>query len=108
MSERKKSFRDDADVAVATRKSTGTGRPKKYKVLLHNDDYTTMDFVVEILETLFHKSPGEATQITLTVHRKGQGVAGIYPREIAESKVEQVHTQAAQHGFPLRATFEPE
>ncbi len=80
--------------------------PPKYKVLLHNDDYTTMDFVVEILEQVFHKSPAEATSIMLSVHHNGIGVCGLYPKEIAETKVEEVHRRARTAGFPLRASVE--
>lgn len=80
--------------------------PPMYKVLLHNDDYTTMDFVVEILQTVFHKSPEEATRIMLHVHYNGIGVCGVYPAEIAETKVEIVHRLARQNGFPLRCSME--
>ncbi len=80
--------------------------PPRYKVLLHNDDYTTMDFVVEILEQVFHKSPAEATSIMLSVHHNGIGVCGFYPKEIAETKVDEVHRRARIAGFPLRASME--
>ncbi len=80
--------------------------PPKYRVLLHNDDYTTMDFVVKILEEVFHKSPAEATAIMLHVHNHGVGVCGIYPAEIAETKVDTVHARARAAGFPLLATME--
>ncbi len=79
-----------------------------YKVLLHNDDYTTMEFVVDILVTVFGKSLEKATQIMLNVHHKGKGLCGIYPREIAETKVKTVHTLAARKGFPLKSTMEKE
>ncbi len=80
--------------------------PPMYKVLLHNDDYTTMDFVVEILQTVFHKSPSEAVRIMLNVHNNGIGVCGVYPAEIAETKVEMVHHLARQHGYPLKCSME--
>ena len=80
--------------------------PKEYKVLLLNDDYTTMDFVVSVLEGIFKKTPAEAMQIMLHVHRRGHGVAGIYTKEIAEAKVEMVHAKAADAGYPLRCTIE--
>ncbi len=83
-----------------------TEEPPIYKVLLHNDDYTTMDFVVQILEELFHKSPAEAMSIMLNVHHQGIGICGLYPREIAETKVSQVHARARNAGFPLRASIE--
>lgn len=83
-----------------------TKEPRLFKVLLHNDDYTTMDFVVMILEKIFHKSPVEATRIMLNVHRKGVGVAGVYPYDMAETKVAQVHALAEKHQFPLKCSIE--
>ncbi len=80
--------------------------PPLYKVLLHNDDYTTMDFVVMVLEKVFHKTPSEATVIMLNVHRNGIGVCGIYPAEIAETKIDTVHAMASEAGFPLKASME--
>jgi len=82
--------------------------PPLYKVILLNDDYTTMEFVVEILMSVFQKTIEEATTIMLAVHRQGAGVAGVYPYEIAETKVDTVHTLARENGFPLRCTLEPE
>lgn len=82
--------------------------PPMYKVLLHNDDYTTMEFVVDILVRVFGKSLEKATQIMLNVHNKGKAVCGIYPREIAETKVETVHNLANNKGFPLKSTMEKE
>jgi ATP-dependent Clp protease adaptor protein ClpS len=79
-----------------------------FRVLLHNDDYTTMPFVVEILETIFHKSPAEAHRIMLHVHTRGHGVCGVYPFEIAETKVDLVHERARENGFPLKASLEEE
>ncbi len=81
-------------------------KPPLYKVLLHNDDYTTMEFVVYILQTVFHKPHTEATQIMLHVHRNGIGVAGIYPYEVAETKVATVEYLARQNEFPLKCTME--
>jgi ATP-dependent Clp protease adaptor protein ClpS len=80
--------------------------PPKYKVLLHNDDYTTMDFVVMILQTVFQRNTEEATRIMLNVHHQGIGVAGVYTREIAETKVAIVHQMAKQYQFPLRCSLE--
>ena len=77
-----------------------------FHVVLYNDDYTTFDFVIMILMKIFKKSEPEASQITLNVHKKGKGIAGTYPREIAETKVAQVHQAASQAGFPLRAGIE--
>lgn len=80
--------------------------PSMYKILLHNDDYTTMDFVVEILMSVFHKSMEEAIQIMLNVHRLGIGMCGLYPYEVAETKMNSAHTLARERGFPLRCSIE--
>ena len=82
--------------------------PKLYRVILHNDDFTTMDFVVNVLETIFGKSPAEAHGIMMQVHVRGQGVCGAYTFEVAETKVATVHEQARDAGFPLRAGMEEE
>lgn len=83
-------------------------KPPLYKVFLLNDDYTTMDFVVYVLETIFHKSPVEATQIMMHVHKRGVGLAGIYTREIAETKISAVHGLAQENEFPLKCIMEKE
>ncbi|MFO8239554.1 MAG: ATP-dependent Clp protease adaptor ClpS [Dissulfuribacterales bacterium] len=80
--------------------------PPMCKVLLYNDDYTTMDFVVRILEDIFHKSPSEATGIMLNVHYNGFGICGYYTSEIAETKVNAVHMSAKKAGFPLKSSME--
>jgi ATP-dependent Clp protease adaptor protein ClpS len=80
--------------------------PPLYKVLLHNDDYTTMDFVVMVLETVFGKSTEEATSIMLNVHQQGFGVAGVYTREIGETKVAVVHRISRKNQFPLKCSLE--
>jgi len=80
--------------------------PTKYKVLLHNDDYTTIDFVVDILVGIFHKNSTQAEAIMIDVHKKGRAVCGIYTYEIAETKVYQVKELARRSGFPLLATME--
>ncbi|UCF93587.1 MAG: ATP-dependent Clp protease adapter ClpS [Desulfobacterales bacterium] len=82
--------------------------PPMYKVLLLNDDYTTMEFVVEVLRYVFHKSTEEATQIMLNIHRQGVGICGIYPYEVAETKVDTVDALAREKGFPLKCTMERE
>ena len=82
--------------------------PPMYKVLLLNDDYTTMDFVVDVLKYVFYKSTVEATRIMLNVHNNGVGVCGVYPYEVAETKVNTVDALAREHGFPLKCTMEKE
>jgi ATP-dependent Clp protease adaptor protein ClpS len=82
--------------------------PRLYKVIFHNDDYTTQEFVVLVLQVFFHKSETEAMHIMLTVHKKGIGVAGVYTRDVAETKVQQVTDFAREHGMPLLLTTEPE
>ncbi len=79
--------------------------PPLYEVLLLNDDYTTMDFVIAVLEVIFHKSEILATEIMLNVHKKGAGVAGVYSRDLAETKAAMVHDWAQQEGHPLRCTI---
>ena len=95
------------DLEVLEKPAHKTSGPEMNRVVLHNDDYTSMDFVVEILESIFHKSPVESHRIMTKVHLEGRGTAGIYPFEVAETKVEMVHDQARANGFPLRATTEP-
>lgn len=85
-----------------------TQKPRRYKVIFHNDDYTTQVFVVAVLMRFFHKTETEATHIMLSVHHKGQGVAGVFPKDVAETKVDEVHDFAREHGMPLRLTAEPE
>lgn len=82
--------------------------PKKYKVFILNDDYTSMEFVVDILMNVFHKSYTEAENIMLEVHKKERGLCGVYIHEIAETKVMQVAKKAKESGFPLKATMEEE
>ncbi len=96
----------DAGVAVQEGRPK-LAEPRKFKVLLHNDDYTTMEFVIEVLTTFFHKSAAEAQRIMLKVHQDGVGVAGVYSFEIAETKAAQVEEAARSRGFPLKCTIEP-
>lgn len=80
--------------------------PAKYSVILHNDDYTTMDFVIEVLMRFFKHDENSATQIMFAVHQEGKGVCGVYSAEVAETKVFQVKHYAQEHQFPLRCTME--
>ncbi len=82
--------------------------PKKYKVFILNDDYTSMDFVVDILMSVFHKSYEQAENIMIEVHKRDRGLCGVYTHEIAETKVMQVIKKAKDSGFPLKATMEEE
>lgn len=82
--------------------------PRRYRVVLHNDDFTTMEFVVMMLKTVFFKTDAEAETLMLMVHRQGKAVAGIYSRDIAVSKVQKATRMARENGFPMRLTIEPE
>jgi ATP-dependent Clp protease adaptor protein ClpS len=98
----------DTDVVTESKTREAVKRPPLYKVLLHNDHYTTREFVVDVLRTVFHHSETDATRIMLYVHHQGVGVAGVYPYEIAEMKARKTEELARQHEFPLRLTLEPE
>lgn len=91
---------------VITRSEKKVKEPSMFKVILHNDHYTTMEFVVMILENVFYKSPVEATRIMLNVHEKGYGICGIYTFEVAETKVATVHAVAEKHEYPLKCSME--
>jgi len=91
---------------TATKTRSKVERPAMYKVVLLNDDYTTMEFVIEVLQKFFQKSVDEATRIMLHVHHKGTGICGIYPREIAETKVSQVIDYSRKHEYPLQCVME--
>lgn len=98
----------DGGIAVKTRSRTKLKPPSLWRVILHNDDYTTQEFVVFILRAIFRKTDAEAVRIMLDTHQKGKGVAGVYPHEVAESKVLQVKALAEQNEYPLLCTLEPE
>jgi ATP-dependent Clp protease adaptor protein ClpS len=90
----------------AAKKKRKLAEPEEFRVVMLNDDYTTMDFVVDILVTIFHKSEDDAARIMLDIHRTGRGTAGIYPFDIAQTKAEQTHSLARQNEFPLRCLVE--
>jgi ATP-dependent Clp protease adaptor protein ClpS len=96
------------DGQLKTRKKEKTKKPSLYKVLLHNDDYTPMEFVVAILEQIFHLGEVDATQVMLHVHTTGIGIAGVFSYEVAETKMQLVLATAERHEFPLQCTMELE
>ncbi|MDR2629642.1 MAG: ATP-dependent Clp protease adaptor ClpS [Spirochaetaceae bacterium] len=91
---------------LRTKKEEKTKEPEEFRVILLNDHYTTMDFVVDVLVLVFHKNESDANQIMLDVHRKGRGIVGVYPWDIAQTKTDQVHALAREHEFPLRCIIE--
>jgi ATP-dependent Clp protease adaptor protein ClpS len=94
----------EGDIRFETEKKLD--EPKLYRVILHNDNYTTMDFVVEVLMNVFHMPAAMATRIMLDVHKKGRGVCGVYTLDIARTKVSQVHDMAQSREFPLKSSYE--
>jgi ATP-dependent Clp protease adaptor protein ClpS len=92
---------------TAEKNSEKLKEPDEYRVILLNDHYTTMDFVVEVLMVIFHKSPEDANRIMMDVHRKGRGIVGVYAWDIAATRAEQVHRAAREREFPLRCIVEP-
>jgi ATP-dependent Clp protease adaptor protein ClpS len=95
------------DSDVLTEQDIEVREPRPYQVILYNDNYTTMDFVVYVLETIFHHPSRMAEKIMLDVHQKGKGIAGTYTRDIAETKALQTRNLAQEHKFPLRCIAEP-
>ena len=106
----KRSNQPSGDVAVVTKTKTAkkVAKPPLYKVLLHNDDFTTMEFVVAVLEAIFHHSEAAASAIMLHIHRHGVGVAGVFTYQIAEAKVAEVMHAAEKAEYPLLCTLEPD
>ena len=99
-------FNPEIEEEISSEIEEDVREPSMYRVLLHNDDYTSMEFVVEVLIYIFQKSWEESTQIMLKVHKEGIGVCGVYPYEVAETKVEMVEAIAQENGFPLKCTME--
>jgi ATP-dependent Clp protease adaptor protein ClpS len=104
----KKKYEEDGGVATEQKTEKKLARPRLYKVLLHNDDYTTMEFVVALLMHVFHHTESDAQGIMLHIHTRGLGVAGVYTYEVAETKVAQVMELAEKADFPLLCTMEPD
>ncbi|MFW6052421.1 MAG: ATP-dependent Clp protease adapter ClpS [Desulfosalsimonas sp.] len=99
-------YRPGTEEKVISKTRESLKEPPMYRVLLHNDDYTTMDFVVELLMNVFHKPFEDATRIMLRVHKAGIGECGVYTYEVAETKIETVHQLARERGFPLKSSME--
>lgn len=96
----------DGGTGLQTKTKKRVQQPKKYRVVLHNDHYTTMEFVVDVLKKVFHKSAAEAHAIMMSVHQKGRGMVGIYPYDIAATKIEKTRSMARRNGYPLKCTME--
>ena len=104
----KKSMDKKSDIGVLDKQKNKLQPPRKFKVILHNDDYTSFDFVEKILMQIFHKSVIDAKAIARSVHETGRGVAGVYPKSIAETKSHKVNATASAYGLPLLSEIEPE
>jgi ATP-dependent Clp protease adaptor protein ClpS len=100
------SFTPGTGVASEVKEDVAT--PRLFRVLMHNDDYTTMEFVVAVLMSIFGKAQDDAVRIMLNVHQRGVGMCGVYTAEIAETKIATVHERAQENGYPLRCSMEPE
>lgn len=98
----------DGDEQIDVKERPKSDVPKRYRVIFHNDDYTTQEYVIVVLVQFFHKTETEAFHIMITVHKKGSAVAGLYPRDVAETKCMNVIKHAREHGMPLMVTAEPE
>jgi len=96
------------DINILSKEKIKIKKPKNYKVIMKNDDFTTMEFVVSILEDIFNKTFNQANEIMMEVHQKGYGVAGVYPYDIAVSKVNKVNRLASEEGFPFKLLVEEE
>ena len=103
----KQQKKDQSDIGVLDRHKNKLEPPKKYQVIMYNDDFTPMDFVEALLQQVFYRSPAEAARITLTIHKGEKGIAGVYSREVAETKSRQANEVAKSHGHPLLTEYEP-
>ncbi len=106
MSSTPSNYPSEPNVLLQEKPADKVKKPSMFHVLLHNDDYTTMEFVINVLMNVFHKTFEDATKTMLSVHHQGKAVAGTYTREIAETKIDQVETLAKQNNYPLKATCE--
>jgi ATP-dependent Clp protease adaptor protein ClpS len=104
----KKPGEDQGQTKTLERQDTRAEKPRMFRVILHNDDYTTMEFVVEVLIEIFRKSAAQAVQLMLLVHTVGKATVGLYTREVAETRCADTERRARERGFPLKATLEPE
>ena len=98
----------DFDIRTILKEKIDIKEPAQYRVLLHNDDYTSMEFVIDILKGIFRMNESKAHRVMMNVHKQGIGICGVYTYDIALTKVEQVHSLARSQGFPLRASLEDE
>jgi ATP-dependent Clp protease adaptor protein ClpS len=108
VSTKKPKRKPGSDTGIEILERVSTKKPRKFQVLMHNDDYTTQEFVVHILQVYFRKDPTEASHIMIKVHTTGQAIVGCYTRDVAETKVELVTGYARDNGMPLMITSEPE
>ena len=108
MADKKRQQKPDEEGDVELLERPKTKQPRRYTVVFHNDDYTTMEFVVHVLMKYFHKDETAANHVMLSVHKKGKGIAGVYTYDIAETKVTQVISYAREQGHPLKVTMEPQ
>lgn len=99
--------KEETESGVSVEERVRTKEPKMYKVILLNDDYTSMEFVVLVLESVFHKNGADAQRIMISVHEHGSGIAGVYTKEVGETKIAVVHHLAKQNQFPLKCALEP-
>lgn len=98
----------DSQSSIRERQNTNISEPRRFKVIIYNDDFTTMDFVVKVLREVFFKQPAEAETLMMAVHKSGQAIVGIYTYDIAKSKVRKAVNMARAENYPLRLTYQPE
>ncbi len=104
--EEDKEINESAEGELKVKPEEKLSEPKMYKIIMHNDHYTTMDFVIEVVMLVFHKPAAEATKIMLDIHKKGMGICGVFTYDIAVTKISEVHSMAKQREFPLKCSYE--